>query len=58
MRSGSWKLTGERNKAVTLVNLTQDIGEAKNLLPTESARAEELMKAHTQWAKSLGGGDR
>ena len=58
VRSGSWKLTGERNKAVTLVNLTQDIGEAKNLLPTESARAEELMKAHTQWAKSLGGGDR
>lgn len=53
-RSGSWKLMGAGNKPVSLVNLQKDISEAGNLLEREPARADELMKAHEQWAKSLG----
>ena len=54
VRRGPWKLTGERHKSLSLVNLDKDIGETNNLLGPESARADELMKAHTQWVKSLG----
>ncbi len=53
VRRGSWKLTGERNKPLALVNLQKDIGEADNLLARESARADELMKSHVQWIKSF-----
>ena len=45
---------GERNKPISLVNLHKDIGETDNLLDREPARADELMKAHEQWVKSLG----
>ena len=53
VRRGAWKLIGQRNKPVSLVNLHNDLGEAGNLLEREQALAEELHKAHTQWAKSL-----
>lgn len=53
VRSGSWKLMGQRSKPATLVNLQNDIGEADNLLAREPARAAELMKAHQSWVKSL-----
>lgn len=54
VRRGPWKLTGERRKPVSLVNLQKDRGETENLLAQEPERAAELLKAHTQWAKSLG----
>jgi arylsulfatase A-like enzyme len=53
VRRGSWKLMGERHKPLSLVNLHKDIGETDNLLGREPARADELMKAHEQWVKSL-----
>jgi arylsulfatase A-like enzyme len=56
VRRGSWKLTGERDKPLALMNLQKDIGEADNLLGRESARAEELLKAHAQWAQAVGTG--
>lgn len=57
-RSGPWKLMGAGNKPVSLVNLQKDISEAGNLLEREPARADELMKAHTQWVRSFGDGSR
>lgn len=56
VRSGPWKLMGERTKPVSLVNLRNDIGEKNNLLDREPARAAELLKAHEIWAESLGEG--
>ncbi len=53
VRRGAWKLIGQGLKPLTLVNLHNDIGETDNLLAREPALAEELRKAHTQWAKSL-----
>ena len=57
VRSGPWKLMGKRNQPTSLVNLQNDIGESNNLLASESARANELMRSHLQWAKSLGNQD-
>ena len=54
VRRGSWKLTGEGHKPISLVNLHQDIGETDNLLGREPARADELMTAHERWVTSLG----
>ncbi len=54
VRSGSWKLMGARSQPASLVNLQKDIGETDNLLGREPARADELMKSHEQWVKSLG----
>lgn len=53
VRSGAWKLMGQGNKHLSLVNLHDDIGEADNLLAREPARADELMKARQSWVKSL-----
>lgn len=53
VRRGSWKLLGQKNKPTLLVNLDKDHGETENLLSRDSAQAEELMKAHSQWVKSL-----
>ncbi len=53
VRRGTWKLMGEHNKPLSLVNLNNDIGETDNLLSREPTRAAELMQAHTQWVKSL-----
>jgi hypothetical protein len=53
VRLGPWKLMGQRKKLLSLVNLSRNIGEADNLLTPELERAEQLMKAHAQWVKSL-----
>ncbi len=53
IRRGPWKLTGDRRKPVSLVNLQNDRGETENLIARESERAAELLKAHAQWANSL-----
>ena len=53
VRRGPWKLTGERQKPLSLVNLDKDIGETNNLLGSASGRADELMKAREQWVKAL-----
>jgi len=54
VRRGPWKLTGERHKPLSLVNLDKDIGETNNLLERDPARVDELMKAHAQWITALG----
>lgn len=54
LRRAAWKLMGVQNKPSTLVNLEQDLYEKENLLDNEPARVAELLKAHTEWVKSLG----
>jgi len=54
VRRGSWKLAGKRNKALSLINLQHDIGEADNLLEREPALVKELMEAHAHWVQSIG----
>jgi Sulfatase len=49
VRSGPWKLTGNRNKPATLVNLQRDVAEAENLLAIEPVQADTLMKSHRLW---------
>jgi arylsulfatase A len=53
-RKGPWKLTGKREKSLTLVNLEQDTGEKTNLLTAHPAVADELLNLHRQWITSAG----
>ena len=53
VRRGPWKLIGKGKEALVLVNLSTDIGESDNRLTCEPGLVAELMKAHTQWTRSL-----
>ena len=54
VRNGPRKLIGKGNKALTLVNLAEDIPEKHNLIQDKPEQTEELMKLHRQWIAEVG----
>ena len=54
VRQGPWKLMGQGERVLTLVNLEKDIEEKSNKLQEQPELGEELMKLHRQWTESAG----
>jgi arylsulfatase A len=54
VRKGPWKLIGEGGKALSLVNLDDDLGEAENHLGDHPVLADQLMKLHSKWIGEVG----
>ena len=52
VRKGPWKLIGEGENSLTLVNLEKDIEEKSNHLKEQPDLADELMKLHLQWVET------
>jgi arylsulfatase A-like enzyme len=54
VRRGPWKVLGDGDRSVALVNVVEDIGERTNLLPAQPATAAGLRSLHLQWIQSVG----
>lgn len=54
VRKGSWKLIGQGENALALVDLANDIEERTNRLQEQPERAKELRTLHLQWTQSAG----
>jgi hypothetical protein len=54
VRQGPWKLTGQGTKTKTLIHLSEDLSESKNLHSTHPDRVSALHKLHQQWVKEVG----
>ena len=53
VREGDWKLVRFEKQPDALYNLTEDIGEAKNLATEQPAKLKHLAMALTAWEKAL-----
>jgi arylsulfatase A-like enzyme len=54
VRQGPWKLTGQGTQTKTLIHLSEDLSESKNLHSTHPDRVSALHKLHQQWVKEVG----
>lgn len=54
VRSGNWKLLAYRSGTTKLYNLAQDIGEERDLVKSQSAKAAELRAKLISWEKKMG----
>ena len=55
IRAGNWKLLEYLEDGnIELYNLADDIGEAQNLVDTESLKAEELLSKLHKWKTDVG----
>jgi len=54
VRKGPWKLMGQGESALTLVNLEGDLAEKINLLRDQPVLVQELRKLHRQWMEAVG----
>ncbi len=54
VRKDPWKLIGESDRPVSLVNLASDIGEKTNLIQEQPELVNELMKLHRLWVAEVG----
>ena len=54
VRKGAWKLIGNDDQALTLVNLAEDISENHNLIKEKPELAEELFYLYRQWIAEVG----
>lgn len=52
VRSGDWKLVVRQNAQPELYQLTEDIGEAKDLSKAEPEKLDQLQKLYADWDKS------
>ena len=52
LRQGDWKLI-KQGKGLQLIHLPDDIGEARNLAPSNPEKVDALTKLHIDWIKSL-----
>jgi len=54
VRRGAWKLSGEGEKALSLVNLEKDLEEKNNRLSEQPELVSELTNLHRHWIESVG----
>ena len=54
VRTGPWKLIGDGEKILSLVNVENDISEANNIMNEHPKLVSEMVILHKQWVTSVG----